>query len=84
MQASALDLRYKTKQIIQALERNEDVQIFYRGKLKGVIQAVEEERKAKSLGDHPFFGMSGDAWQSVEESMNELRQVREKESVDAL
>ncbi|TVQ96827.1 MAG: type II toxin-antitoxin system Phd/YefM family antitoxin [Desulfovibrionales bacterium] len=84
MPASALDLRYKTKQIIQALERNEEVRIFYRGKLKGIIQAVEPERKAKSLSDHPFFGMSCDARQSVDEVMSELRQVRTEESVDAL
>ncbi|WP_052812936.1 hypothetical protein [Desulfonatronum thioautotrophicum] len=76
MQASALDLRYKTRQIIQALERNEEVRIFYRGKLKRVIQAVEPERKVKNLSDHPFFGMSRDARESVDETMTELRQVR--------
>lgn len=44
--------------------------------MKGVIQAVEPERKAKNLRDHPFFGMSRDARESVDETMNELRQVR--------
>ncbi len=31
MQASALVLRYKSKQLIQALEQNEDVRIFFAG-----------------------------------------------------
>ncbi|GAB6057890.1 hypothetical protein [Desulfonatronum parangueonense] len=76
MQASALDLRYNTKQIIQALERNEQVQIFYRGKLKGIIHAVDSERKTGSLREHPFFGMTCAGQPDVDEVMNELRQVR--------
>lgn len=84
MQASARDLRYKTKQIIQALERNEQVEIFYRGKLKGVIQAVAPEEKKKCLAEHPFFGMSRDADLDVDATMNTLRQVRSEEGNSAL
>lgn len=35
MQASILDLRYRMKEILQALERNETVEILYHGKRKG-------------------------------------------------
>ena len=37
MQASILDLRYRMKEILQALERNETVEILYHGKRKGII-----------------------------------------------
>ena len=70
MQASILDLRYKMKDVLKALDRNEVVEILYRGKLKGVITPCK--RKAtKKVKNHPFFAMEKDL--DVCEQMDKLR-----------
>jgi len=72
MEASIVDLRYKTKEVLRALDRNEEVRILYRGKTKGRIIAdhgSDQELKAES---HAFFG-SSEAVESVEEVMETLR-----------
>lgn len=43
MKASAKDLRYKTKEIIAALERGEEVLLTYRGEEKAKIIAVSKK-----------------------------------------
>ena len=50
MKASAKDLRYKTKEIIAALERGEEVLLTYRGEEKGKIIPVS--KKAQKSFDH--------------------------------
>jgi hypothetical protein len=57
MQASILDLRYHMKEILQALERNETVEILYHGKRKGTIIPHIATQKT-STKDHPYFGMA--------------------------
>ena len=55
MKASFLDLRKKSGQIRRALERNERVAVFYRGKLKAVMHPVgagSKQRPAK-VKEHP-------------------------------
>ncbi|RLB27966.1 MAG: hypothetical protein DRH11_17925, partial [Deltaproteobacteria bacterium] len=42
MKASAKDLRYKTKEIIAALERGEEVLLTYRGEEKAKIISVSK------------------------------------------
>lgn len=72
MKASILDLRYKMKKVLSALERNESVQILYHGKLKCTILPVKHESK-KTVQEHPFFGMYRDEAESEENKMEELR-----------
>ncbi len=73
MRASILDLRYHMKEILQALERNENVEILYHGKHKGtIIPHVASHAKLTTEG-HPYFGMSRPTKKSVEEQMEELR-----------
>ena len=48
MEASIVDLRYKMKEVLQSLDRNETVKIYYHGKLKGIIQPVKTKQKNKS------------------------------------
>ena len=60
MKASVVDLRYKMKDVLRALDRNEKVTILYHGKAKGIITPANNE-KYKKVKDHPFFGMSK-AW----------------------
>ncbi len=58
MKASILDLRKRTSEVIKALDRNEKVRLFYRGKLKGVIiPAGATEKHPIKAGEHPAFGM---------------------------
>lgn len=71
MQASIVDLRYRMNDVLKALDRNEDVEILYRGQAKGVIVA-QARRTAQRVSAHPFFNLRP-SFQSVEEEMDQLR-----------
>lgn len=75
MEASIVDLRYKSKDILQALDRNESVTILYHGKVKGVIKPAREKTRLK-IKDHPFFGMHQDSEESVLDELENLRKSR--------
>jgi len=72
MEASILDLRYHMKKVLQALDRNEEVKIFYHGKLKGILSPTKSKSNLK-VEDHPFFGMRKSEEKGVEEVMEQLR-----------
>ena len=58
MKATFLDLRKRSKDIVRALDRNQSVTLFYRGKAKGVIVPTSSPPcKAASIADHRAFGM---------------------------
>ncbi len=71
MQATVVDLRYKMNDVLSALDRNEDVEILYRGKRKGVLVANARDTGSRVV-DHPYFNMRGSR-DSVEEIMDRLR-----------
>ena len=71
MRATVVDLRYHMNDVLKALDRNEDVDILYRGKTKGVLVAKVERAEGK-VSEHPFFNMRG-ASRSVESEMESLR-----------
>ena len=71
MKASIVDLRYRMNDVLRALERNEEVRIVSRGKLKGVIKPVNGKPKIK-VQDHPFFNMLKSP-ETVEQEMDRLR-----------
>jgi len=76
MKATIVDLRYRMKDVLKALDRNEDVSILYHGKTKGVLTACRPQPRGK-VAEHPFFGMhEGEA--SVEEEMDQLRGGRHR------
>ena len=75
MKASIVDLRYKTAEILKALDRNESVTVLYHGKVKGIIKPVKEKSQSK-VKDHPFFGMSKKSEQSVLAELAALRKSR--------
>jgi len=62
MKASILDLRRRTKEVLQALDRNETVTILYRGKEKAILSPTQTHVK-KTIQDHAAFGM----WQNRED-----------------
>jgi len=75
MKASIVDLRYKTSDILKALDRNESVTVLYHGKIKGVIKPAREKTVSK-IKDHPFFGMNSDSEETVLEELANLRKSR--------
>ena len=75
MHASVMDLRKRMREIIRALERNENVTLFYRGKKKGVIHP-HRDTTARKVEEHRFFGAGKESQLSVEEEMNRLRGKR--------
>lgn len=75
MKASIVDLRYKTNEILKALDRNESVTVLYHGKIKGIIKPAREKTISK-VKDHPFFAMHKDLEQSVLEELENIRKPR--------
>jgi len=75
MKASIVDLRYKTTDILKALDRNESVTVLYHGKIKGIIKPAKEKSKLK-VKDHPFFSMYNDSEKSALEELDSLRRPR--------
>ncbi len=71
MKATIVDLRYRMNDVLKALDRNEDVDILYRGKKKGVLSA-RRNSSARKVTSHPFFNMRSSR-RSVEAEMEELR-----------
>lgn len=75
MKATIIDLRYKMKDVLSALNRKETVTILYHGKIKGTIYPFPSEQKL-SVKEHPFFGINKDSKKTVSEEIESLRSVR--------
>jgi len=75
MNASILDLRYKTRDILRALENRESVIILYHGKPRGTILPLRGDTKAR-VCEHRFFGMRAKDKASVTAVMSRLRSGR--------
>lgn len=75
MKASIVDLRYKTNEILKALDQNENVEILYHGKLKGVIHPAKQNNQEK-VKNHPFFNMIKADEKSVLDELADLRAPR--------
>jgi len=73
MKASVVDLRYRMKDVLRALERNEAVTVLHRGEVKGTIQPLT--RPTMKASAHPFFASLKDE-SSVREVLDELRGPR--------
>ncbi len=54
MKVSVIDLRYRMKEILKAIDRHEEVTILYHGKVKGVIKPKASGRNRR-MSEHPFF-----------------------------
>jgi len=62
MRATAKDLRYKTREILAAIERGEEVLLTYRGKEKARILPVSETNSDHGEKNDSIFGI----WSSNE------------------
>lgn len=72
MKANLVDFRTKSHRIIQALQRNENVELFYHGKLKAIIKPVSK-KTMKPVQESNFFGCLKHKKESVDKMMNKLR-----------
>jgi prevent-host-death family protein len=72
MQATIVDLRYKTKEVLSAVERREPVTITYRGKDRFQITPIENKKSRKSCRDFDFIG-SDKGTENIEDVMKKLR-----------
>ena len=75
MEASILDLRYKMRDVLQALNRREKVRILYHGKLKGEIIPAGTKSEHKS-SEHPMFGMFINENENPIDIVNKMRRKR--------
>lgn len=57
MKATIVDLRYRMKDVLRAIDRGEKVTVLYRGKECAEIRAVQPGEKNVPLREQPFFGM---------------------------
>jgi hypothetical protein len=81
MKASVLDFRRRMKNILRALDTNETVTIFHRGKKKGIIlPAGLDKQGARPIAAHPAFGMWKDRKElgDVRAVMRKLREGRRR------
>jgi len=60
MNATVLDLRKNMKDVLAAIDRNEQVTLTYRGRRKAMIIPCSDAAETKSAADHPVFGMWSD------------------------
>ena len=78
MKASSVDLRYRTREVLEALQRRETVSLHVRGKLKGYIVPAGQEKTPLKVEDHPFFGSRPDDREEVAAVMEKLRAPRHR------
>lgn len=57
MKASVVDLRYRMKDVLAAIDRGETVTVLYRGKEKARLTPVKMRERKGSIASHPAFGM---------------------------
>lgn len=72
MNATIVDLRYKTRAILEALDRRESVNILYHGKVKGTLVPAEAAATVP-LAQHPFFGSAARTSQTAAALMKGVR-----------
>jgi len=72
LKATIVDLRYRMKEVLKALDKKERVTILYHGKVKGTIipSNIKTEKKVQT---HPFFGMLTKDATTVQEEIRALR-----------
>ena len=74
MEASIVDLRYRMKDVLRAIDRGETVTVTYRGKEKArlVPSSATAGRTPIKVSDQPFVGM----WKDREDMADPVAYVR--------
>jgi antitoxin (DNA-binding transcriptional repressor) of toxin-antitoxin stability system len=77
MKATVMDLRYRTKDVLRALEAREEIVLTHRGVEKGMIVPLAQERSASpSISTFAAVGMWSDDSEPVQEMVARLRKPR--------
>lgn len=81
MRATILDLRYRTKDVLKAVERGETVTVLYRGKEKALIQPIPAKARQAKLSADKAFGLWKDRkdLSDVAAFIGELRKGRQND-----
>lgn len=72
MKASIVDLRYRMKDVLKAIDRGEPVTVLYRGKEKAQIVPINAGKRRMRVEDHPACGM----WKDREDMKDPVEWVR--------
>jgi antitoxin (DNA-binding transcriptional repressor) of toxin-antitoxin stability system len=75
MKASVVDLRYRMKEVLEAIKKNHLVELTYHGKVIATIVPSTFENR-QSVKEHEIFGYSRDDHEPVEEKMKRMRKGR--------
>lgn len=77
MKATTKDLRLKTRELIAATDRGEEVLITFRGQPRArLVPLVKPGHEKARQGRNPAFGLWRDQAGSVAEQIDRLRQAR--------
>ncbi len=78
MKATAKDLRFYSKELLEAANRGEEIVITYRGKPYAKLVPIEKRPKVAEEEGHALFGIwkDNDQIQNVEEYLKLLRKGR--------
>jgi prevent-host-death family protein len=78
MRATILDLRYRTKDVLKAVERGETVTVLYRGKEKALIQPIPSKPRRPKISTDAAFGLWKDRkdFKDVGSFLDKLRKNR--------
>jgi len=87
MDASIVDLRYKMKDVLRAIDRGETVTVLYRGKARAKLMPMALSSDASGGGpprteDVPFFGLWRDR-EDLADPSSYLRNLRKTRSLVA-
>lgn len=85
MNASILDLRYKMKDVLRAIDRGQTVTVLYRGKPKAILAPLSVSTGASGAGapktqDQPLFGLWKDR-EDLSDPASYLRKLRRSRSL---
>ncbi len=76
MRATTKDLRLHSKDLLDAVERGEEVTITYRGKPMAVLTQIRNETAPPSVGDSELFGIWGDRADGTSDPAKFVRSLR--------
>jgi antitoxin (DNA-binding transcriptional repressor) of toxin-antitoxin stability system len=85
MNATIVDLRYRMKDVLRAIERGETVTVLYRGKAKAALMPISpplgaSDKRVPKTADQPLFGL----WKDRDDLMDPaswLRNLRQPRAV---
>lgn len=85
MNATIVDLRYRMKDVLRAINRGETVTVLYRGKAKAVLMPISpplgaSEKGAPRTADQPLFGLWKDR-DDLTDPASWLRKLRQPRPV---